>query len=158
MAVYFIVYALAAGIGDYALTFVHTNSGSWPSLAWTVPFLVAAMLAAGFVQPVEPTTEVAREPWSERKFLLRSIGLAIMPLTVWALALRAADHDRVVAYGTVIVSLVCYGAHLTISQHRNAQVVEALQVSEERYRMLFKQLVQAEKMQAIGRLAGRSGT
>jgi signal transduction histidine kinase/ActR/RegA family two-component response regulator len=154
MAVYFIVYALAAGIGDYALTFVHTNSGSWPSLAWTVPFLVAAMLAAGFVQPVEPTTEVAREPWSERKFLLRSIGLAIMPLTVWALALRAADHDRVVAYGTVIVSLVCYGAHLTISQHRNAQVVEALQVSEERYRMLFKQLVQAEKMQAIGRLAG----
>jgi signal transduction histidine kinase/CheY-like chemotaxis protein len=154
MAVYFIVYALAAGVGDYALTFIHTNSGSWSSLAWTVPFVVAAMLAAGFEQPVEPATDVAREPWSERKFLLRSIGLAIMPLTVWALALRAADHHRVVAYGTVIVSLVCYGAHLTISQHRNAQVLEALQISEERYRLLFKQLVQAEKMQAIGRLAG----
>ncbi|MGO9083784.1 MAG: ATP-binding protein [Candidatus Sulfotelmatobacter sp.] len=54
----------------------------------------------------------------------------------------------------MIISLVCYGAHLSISQYRNHQVVGALQASEERYRALFKQLLQAEKMQAIGRLAG----
>src|SRR5260370_1269299 len=40
MAVYFVVYAFAASVGDYALTFIKTNSGSWTSLAWTVPFLV----------------------------------------------------------------------------------------------------------------------
>jgi signal transduction histidine kinase len=154
MAVYFIVYAMAAGVGDYALTFINTNSGSWTSLAWTVPFLVAAMLAAGYEQPLGERIQVATAEWNERRFLLKSIGLAIMPLSVWALALRAGDHDRIIAYGCVIISLACYGAHLTIIQHRNQQSVAALRASEERYRLLFQQLVQAEKMQAIGRLAG----
>jgi signal transduction histidine kinase len=154
MSVYLVVYALAAGVGDYALTFINTNSGSWTSLAWTVPFLVAAMLAVGYEQPEQSHLEVAATDWNERRFLLKSTGLAIMPLSVWALALPAADHDRIIAYGCVIVSLACYGAHLTISQHRNQRSVAALRASEERYRLLFQQLVQAEKMQAIGRLAG----
>ncbi len=153
-SVYLVVYALAAGVGDYALTFIHATSGAWSSLAWTVPFIVAAILAAGFDPSAQPAGEVPAESWNQRTFLLKNIGLAAMPLTVWALALRAADHDRIVAYGTVIVSLVCYGAHLTISQYRNHQIVEALRASEERYRLVFKQLLQAEKMQAIGRLAG----
>jgi signal transduction histidine kinase/CheY-like chemotaxis protein len=154
MSVYLVVYALAAGVGDYALTFINTNSGSWTSLAWTVPFLVAAMLAVGYEQPEQSPLEVAAADWNERRFLLKSIGLAIMPLSVWALALRAANPDRIIAYGCVIISLGCYGAHLTMSQHRKQQSVAALRASEERYRLLFQQLVQAEKMQAIGRLAG----
>jgi signal transduction histidine kinase len=153
-AIYLTVYAFAAGVGDYALTFIHATSGAWTSLAWTVPFIVAAILAAGFEPSTEASSAVPSESWNQRTFLLKNIGLAIMPLTVWALALRAADHDRIVAYGAVIISLVCYGAHLSISQYRNHQVVEALRASEERYRVLFKQLLQAEKMQAIGRLAG----
>jgi two-component system cell cycle sensor histidine kinase/response regulator CckA len=154
MSVYFIVYAVAAGIGDYALTFIKANSGSWSSLAWTVPFMVAASLAASYEpQRYEPLQAPVRE-WKKRSFLFKNIGLAIMPLTVLALAMRASNHDRVVVYGTVIVSLACYGAHLTISQYRQQESVVALQDSEERYRLLFQQLVQAEKMQAIGRLAG----
>ncbi len=153
MSVYLIVYALAAGVGDYALTFIHTDSGSWSSLAWTVPFVVATMLAAGYEQPAE-TAAVVPETWNERRFLLKNAGLAVMPLTVWALAIKAANHDHIVAYGTVIVSLACYGAHLTLSQYRNHRNAEALRASEERYRLLFQQLLQAEKMQAIGRLAG----
>ena len=154
MSVYFMVYALAAGVGDYALTFIHTTSGSWTSMAWTVPFIVAGILAAGFEPPKESEADIPAETWNQRNFLLKNIGLAIMPLTVWALAMRASSHDRVVAYGAVIISLACYGAHLTISQYRNHESVVALQASEERYRLLFKQLLQAEKMQAIGRLAG----
>ncbi len=155
MSIYFIVYALAAGVGDYALTFIHATSGSWSSLAWTVPFIVAATLAAQYDQPAEQDAgEVPQKKWNQRNFLLKNIGLAIMPLTVWALALRAGNHDHVVVYGTVIISLGCYGAHLTISQYRQQESVVALQASEERYRMLFQQLLQAEKMQAIGRLAG----
>ena len=153
-SIYLVVYALAAGVGDYAVTFFHATSGAWTSLAWTVPFVVASIVAAGFEAPQETAPETLSEPWNRRTFLLKNIGLAIMPLTVWALALRAADHDRIVAYGTVIVSLGCYGAHLTISQFRNQKAVEALRASEERNRQLFKQLLQAEKMQAIGRLAG----
>jgi len=154
MSVYFIVYAIAAGIGDYGLTFINANSGSWSSLAWTVPFIVAASLAASYEpQRYEPVEALGRE-WKKRSFLLKNIGLAIMPLTVLALAMRAGSHDRIVVYGTVIISLVCYGAHLTISQYRQQASVVALQASEERYRLLFQQLLQAEKMQAIGRLAG----
>jgi len=154
MSVYFIVYAVAAGIGDYALTFINANSGSWSSLAWTVPFLVAASLAASYEPQRYELTELPLREWKKRSFLLKNIGLAIMPLTVLALAMRAGNHDRVVVYGTVIISLACYGAHLTISQYRQQESVVALQASEERYRLLFQQLVQAEKMQAIGRLAG----
>ncbi len=153
MSVYLVVYALAAGVGDYALTFIHTDSGSWSSLAWTVPFVVATMLAAGYEQQTE-TAAAVPEAWNERRFLLKNAGLAVMPLTAWALAIKAANHDHIVAYGTVIVSLACYGAHLTLSQHRNHRNAEALRASEERYRLLFQQLLQAEKMQAIGRLAG----
>jgi signal transduction histidine kinase/ActR/RegA family two-component response regulator len=154
MSVYFIVYAIAAGVGDYALTFINANSGSWSSLAWTVPFIVAASLAAGYQPPqYEPIITLGRE-WNERSFLLKNIGLAIMPLTVLALAMRAGSHDRIVVYGAVIISLACYGAHLTISQYRQHESVVALKASEERYRLLFQQLLQAEKMQAIGRLAG----
>jgi signal transduction histidine kinase/ActR/RegA family two-component response regulator len=154
MSVYFIVYAVAAGIGDYALTFINANSGSWSSLAWTVPFIVAASLAASYEPQRYELTEVPLREWKKGSFLLKNIGLAIMPLTVLALAMRAGNHDRVVVYGTVIISLACYGAHLTISQYRQQESVVALQASEERYRLLFQQLVQAEKMQGIGRLAG----
>ena len=154
MVIYFIVYAVCASVGDYALTFFDTNSGSWSSLAWTVPFIVAAILAAGY-EPAEHTEpEVRVAEWNRKKFLLKNLGLAIMPLTVWGLALRAGDHHRVIAYGTVIISLTCYGAHLTISQYRNQESVVALRASEQRYRSLFEQLLQAEKMLAIGRLAG----
>jgi len=154
MAIYFFVYALAASVGDYAITFIHSNSGSWSSLAWTLPFLVAAVLAAGFEQPEEKAADVPAVVWNQRNFLLKNIGLAIMPLTVWALAMRAGGHDHIVAYGTVIISLVCYGAHLTISQYKNHQSMVALEASEQKSQALFQQLVQAEKMQAIGRLAG----
>ena len=154
MSIYVLTYALAATVGDYALTFIHTTSGSWTSLAWTVPFVVATILAAGYRQPADASVELPIESFNDRAFFLRNIGLAIAPLTVWALALRAGHHDSTIAYGTVIVSLVCYGAHLTISQYRKHQVAEALRVSEERSRQLFQQLLQAEKMQAIGRLAG----
>ena len=154
MSLYFIVYAIAAGIGDYALTFINANSGSWSSLAWTAPFIVAASLASGYEPRQYEPSEAPRREWNKRSFLLKNIGLAIMPLTVLALAIRAGSHDRVVVYGTVIVSLACYGAHLTISQYRQHESVVALQASEERYRLLFQQLLQAEKMQAIGRLAG----
>lgn len=154
MSVYLLVYALAAGVGDYALTFINANSGSWSSLAWTVPFIVAATLAGGYEPPEQPAADSPATGWSKRNLLLRNVGLAIMPLTVWALALRAGSHDRIVVYGTVVISLACYGAHLTISQYRQQESVVALQASEERYRQLFQQLLQAEKMQAIGRLAG----
>ena len=154
MAIYVLTYALAALVGDYALTFIHTTSGSWTSLAWTVPFVVAAILASGYEQPAETGAEPSVEAFSERAFLLKNAALAILPLTVWALALKAGHHDSIIAYGTVIISLVCYGAHLTISQYRKHQVAEALRISEERSRQLFQQLLQAEKMQAIGRLAG----
>src|SRR5215469_10794984 len=154
MSVYFIVYAVAAGIGDYALTFINANSGSWSSLAWTVPFIVAASLAASYEPQQYEIIETSQREWKKRSFLLKNIGLAIMPLTVLALAMRAGNHDRVVVYGTVIISLACYGAHLTISQYRQQESVLALRASEERYRLLFQQLLQAEKMQAIGRLAG----
>ena len=154
MSVYFIVYAVAAGIGDYALTFINANSGSWSSLAWTVPFVVAASLAASYEPQQHEFIEAPEHEWNKRNFLLKNIGLAIMPLTVLALAMRAGNHDRVVVYGAVIISLACYGAHLTISQYRQQESVIALRASEERYRLLFQQLLQAEKMQAIGRLAG----
>jgi hypothetical protein len=91
MAVYFVVYALAASVGDYALTFIQTNSGSWTSLAWTVPFLVAAMLAAGFEQPERHHEEVAAVDWNERRFLWKSIGLAIVPLSVWGLEITTGS-------------------------------------------------------------------
>jgi signal transduction histidine kinase len=116
--------------------------------------MVAASLAAGYQPPQYEPIEAPRREWNKRSFLLKNIGLAIMPLTVLALAMRAGSHDRVVVYGTVIVSLACYGAHLTISQYRQHESVVALRASEERYRLLFQQLLQAEKMQAIGRLAG----
>ena len=154
MSIYLAVYAMAALVGDYALTFIHATSGSWTSLAWTVPFVVAAMLAAGFEQPAGTAVEMPVEAWNERNFLLKNAGLALMPITVWALAIPAANHDHFVAYGTVIVSLVCYGAHLTLSQYRYQRNVEALRASEERSQLLFQQLLQSEKMQAIGRLAG----
>ncbi len=154
MSIYVLTYALAASVGDYALTFIHSTSGSWTSLAWTVPFVVAATLAAGFEQPKETAAELPAEAFSATTFLLKNAGLAILPLTVWALALRAGHHDSTIAYGTVIISLLCYGAHLTISQYRKHHVAEALRVSEERSKQLFQQLLQAEKMQAIGRLAG----
>src|SRR5215831_3028285 len=50
-SIYVLTYALAASVGDYALTFIHTTSGSWTSLAWTVPFVVAAILASAY-EPV----------------------------------------------------------------------------------------------------------
>jgi hypothetical protein len=81
MSIYLLVYAVSAGIGDYALTFIHATSGSWSSLAWTVPFVVAAMLAAGYEQPAETIREATPQLGNKRAFLLKNAGLALLPLT-----------------------------------------------------------------------------
>jgi len=115
MSAYMVVYTVAAAIADYAQTSAHTTSGSWVALAWTVPFALAATLAAGFRREPEPDREVEAEPVG-KTFLWSHLALAVMPLTVWALAMRSGMQSGAVPYGAVFVSLVCYGSRLVLTQ------------------------------------------
>ena len=65
-SIYVVAYALAAAVGDYALTFIHATSGAWTSLAWTVPFIIGAIAAAQYEPSVEPSVPPV-ESWDQRE-------------------------------------------------------------------------------------------
>lgn len=95
MAIYFIVYAVCASVGDYALTFFNATSGNWSSMAWTIPFLAAAILAAGYEPAEQAEPEVRVAEWNRKKFLLKNLGLA----RVETQAHRLAVPGQPMAYG-----------------------------------------------------------
>ena len=115
MSAYMVFYAVAAAVADYAIAAAHATSGSWTSLAWTAPFALASSLAAGFrteldAEPPESTFPVTRP------VVWQQLSLAILPITIWILALQAGEQGKDVAYGSVFLSLVCYGSRLALTQ------------------------------------------
>ncbi len=115
ISAYMLVYAIGAGLADYSIIAAKTTSGDWVTLAWTVPFSLASVLAAGFHSDPEPelkmqsTAKNPVTPWWQ-------LGLALLPLTVWVLAMRIGEQGKAVAYGAVFISLACYGSRLVLTQ------------------------------------------
>ncbi len=115
MSAYMIFYAVVAAIADYAIAASHATSGSWTALAWTAPFALAASLAASFRTELEPEPPESTFPVG-KPLIWQQLSLAILPITVWILALQAGEQGKDVAYGSVFLSLACYGSRLALTQ------------------------------------------
>jgi PAS domain S-box-containing protein len=123
MSAYMVFYALVAAIADYAIASTHATSGSWTALAWTTPFALAASLAASFntefeAEPPESTFPITKP------LVWQQLSLAILPITIWILALQAGEQGKDIAYGSVFLSLVCYGSRLALTQRALYQTNE----------------------------------
>ena len=115
LSVYMVFYALAAAIADYAIATAHATSGSWTALAWTTPFALAASLAGSFHTEFDPEPPESTFPVA-KPVVWQQLSLAILPITIWVLALQAGAQGKDVAYGSVFLSLICYGSRLAITQ------------------------------------------
>ena len=123
MSVYMVFYAAVAAIADYAIATAGAPSGSWTALAWTTPFALAATLAAGFRSEFEPEPPESTFPVTKPSFG-QQLSLAILPITIWILALQAGEQGKDVAYTSVFISLVCYGSRLALTQRALYQTNE----------------------------------
>jgi PAS domain S-box-containing protein len=115
MSAYMVFYALVAAVADYAIASTHATSGSWTALAWTTPFALAASLAASYRSGLEAEPPESTFPVT-KPIVWQQLSLAILPITIWILALEAGKQDKDVAYGSVFLSLICYGSRLAITQ------------------------------------------
>jgi two-component system cell cycle sensor histidine kinase/response regulator CckA len=126
LALYLFSYSAGQALADYVQSIRQLPTGTSLDLAYTLPFLGAALWAACW-QPVLPSDNLLR---LRRKtiggMLLTNATLALAPLIVLLQVSQLESEWRVVRFSLLGVSIVCFAARLGISAHREAKSAETV--------------------------------
>jgi len=126
-ALFLFVYFLGAFTADYSQTVLHLPTGTWVDLGWLLPFLLAAVLADSWQEPVELLAERVAPAKTLGRLALKNVALALPPLIVLILVSQFGPGWRRIGFSLVGASIFCYAARLGISQYREAASTEAVQ-------------------------------
>ncbi|MGH9492381.1 MAG: ATP-binding protein [Terriglobales bacterium] len=143
MAMVLALYSLGAGTACYVFVTREIPTGTAWDLAWTVPFVLAAVAAARWQDVPSDETEQPRHLTPAALLALNLLPL-ILPLLVLFIASSIAQEQLVVAAVAVTASFACYGMRLVIIQLRKQRTTEALRhavntlrKTEDSFRLLF---------------------
>jgi two-component system cell cycle sensor histidine kinase/response regulator CckA len=100
-------------------------SGSWFDLGWTIPFLVAALLAASW-KPLAQDELAPRRKTTWTRLALTNFGLAFVPLYVMFRSTRLPGQWRDAGIAIFAISALCYAARLVLYQFEQIRAAEAL--------------------------------
>ena len=121
MAIFFFVYLL----GEFPYLYLQSNqnlrTGSPLDLVWSVPFLVATVIAA-LAKPSDSDTEA--ELWSERTYRRWPIAHAVslvFPIIVLLMAAGIAEKQFATAIVLVLLSFSCSLARVLFAEHQQRQ-------------------------------------
>jgi PAS domain S-box-containing protein len=133
------LYSLGFWLGKRGISFWTVRLGSWFDLGWTVPFLLIVFLAEGWQeQPSE------KEAGKKRGFvpivLTFLLTLSLPGVAAWLTRFRGymSDPEVYLLCGSAGAAITCFFTRLALTQYRQQQTFERLQISERRYRSLFE--------------------
>jgi two-component system, cell cycle sensor histidine kinase and response regulator CckA len=133
---FLMVYALANIGGSFAIIWLGLPSGTGFDLAWSAPFLLAALIADGWRDESGAT-----EPVAATGNLGRLLGLNLLPLTIPVLILwmgsRIAMADLTMAAIAISLAVACYALRSLLLQMRQQRSAGKLHLSETRFRLFF---------------------
>src|SRR3984893_2933461 len=128
LTLFLLVYTIGSGIAEYALSELHLPTGSWYGLSWTVSFLVAAVWAARWKDTSESPAVTVSRPKTLGRFAVSNLMLALAPLTVLLLVAQLGREWRLIGFSLLGVSLLCYAARLGVTEFRQAQGANTVQM------------------------------
>jgi len=119
---YFSLLTAGAVITDYEEIRVvkEATTGTWLDLWWTVPYLVAALWAAGW-QPGANFYPTSRRENSFPSLLVNNTIFALAPLIVLLEAAQLGQGWRGLSFSLLGVSILCFAARLAISEFREVR-------------------------------------
>jgi PAS domain S-box-containing protein len=125
LAAFLTINAVLAGFADYVQSVRNVQTGTWYDLGWTTPFLLCAIWAAWWQEPVQSTHEIAI---AKRKSLgalaFRNVMLGVAPLIVLSVVAQLGTEWRRVGLLLLGISVLCYAARLAVSQYHEARSAE----------------------------------
>jgi hypothetical protein len=128
MAMVLALYSLGAGTACYVFVTRKLSTGTAWDLAWTVPFVLAAVAAARWQDVPSDEAEQPRQLGAAALLALNLLPL-VLPLLVLIIASRIAQEQLVVAAVAVTASFACYGMRLAVTQHRKQGTTDALRTA-----------------------------
>ena len=128
LALFLLVYTIGSGIAESPQANLSTKTGSWFDLGWSIPFLVGAVWVARWEETAEVQAVPASRPKTLGKFTFSNLMLALAPLTVLILVERLGPEWRLIGFTLLIISLLCYAARLGVTEFRQAQSANTVQM------------------------------
>ena len=120
------IFTVGATVADYGEIYRGPSVGHWFDLGWTLPFLVAIVLASSW-QPLADDTLAPRRKTTYAGLAAANIALAFVPLLVMSRSLRFPEPWRWLGISLFILSATCYAARLVLYQFQQTRAADALQ-------------------------------
>jgi len=93
LTAFLIINSVFSGLADYVQSVHNVQTGTWYDLGWTVPFLVCALWATWWQEPIQSTEEIAI---AKRKSLgalaFRNVMLGVAPLIVLSVVAQIGNE------------------------------------------------------------------
>lgn len=125
LMIFVAVFTVCSTAADYGEIYKGVASGSWFDLGWTVPFLVAALLAASW-KPLARDQLAAQGKTTWVRLALTNFALALVPLYVMFRSMHLPGQWRIAGIAIFAISAVCYAARLALYQFEQIRSAEAL--------------------------------
>lgn len=126
LALYALIYSIGAHIADNFQVAHQTPTGSWFDLAWTIPLLFGAFWAATW-RPVE-TRDLRRRVRAKSlpEIVFTNCMFAFLPLVILFLAAQLAPGWRLIRFGLLSLSFVCYALRIGLTQFHQQKTAETV--------------------------------
>src|SRR4029077_1376499 len=133
------LYSLGFWLGKRGISFWAVRLGSWFDLGWTLPFLLAVLLAVSWQD--EPSEKESARPLGFVPIILAFLLTLSLPAVASGLLVfrgYVSTPEVFLISGAAALVVICFFARLILTQYRQNKTVERLQSSEQRYRSLFE--------------------
>src|SRR2546429_367472 len=121
LAVFVTFVMVSAAIAQYLQIVRPAPTGTLRDLLWTLPFLAGALWASEWKPSRDERSGLKVRRKGSGELLVTNGTLALAPLIILFQVAQLEQEWRLLRFTLLGVSILCYAARLTISQHREAK-------------------------------------
>jgi PAS domain S-box-containing protein len=125
LIIFMAVFLVCSTAADYGEIYEGFSAGNWFKLGWTIPFLVAALLAAAW-KPLASDQLAPRRKITWARLTVTNFAFALVPFYVMFRSPRLSGPWRIAGIATFGISAMCYAARLVLYQFEQTRAAEAL--------------------------------